>query len=223
MSELSRRDVVLGSLAFAAAGCVSHDPRAAAASPWDRVPEILTRITPPAFPERDFLLTDYRKKREQGDYTAAFAAAIAACSAGGGGRVVVPPGEWPTGPIVLKSNVNLCVEKGAMILFSTDPKAYLPPVFTRWEGVECLNYAPLVYAFGQENIAITGEGTLDGQADDDHWWPWKAIPAFGYQAGTPNQIPARNKLLDMAERGRPATAACFWSRLLSEAELHPTL
>ena len=51
----------------------------------------------------------------------------------------------------------------SVIKFSTDPKKYLPLVFTRWEGVECMNYSSLIYAYGQENIAITGSGILDGQ------------------------------------------------------------
>ena len=46
-------------------------------------------------------------------------------------------------------------------------------MYTRFEGTECMNYSPLLYAFEQTNIAVTGTGTLDGQADCDHWWPWK--------------------------------------------------
>ena len=91
--------------------------------------------------------------------------AIAACHRAGGGRVVVPPGEFASGPIHLLSNVNLHVSTGATIRFSTRPRALTcPSVLTRWEGVELMNYSPLVYAYEQENIAVTGEGTLDGQA-----------------------------------------------------------
>ena len=95
---------------------------------------------------------------------------IEKCNAGGGGRVVVPKGIYLVGAIHLKSNVNLHVSKDATIRFSTDPKQYLPVVFARWEGVECMNYSALIYSFEQENIAVTGEGVLDGQGSDANWW-----------------------------------------------------
>ena len=102
------------------------------------------------------------------DSTEAIAKAIAACAAAGGGRVVVPEGVFLTGAIHLKSGVNLHVMKNATLLFNRDPKLYLPVVFTRWEGTECMSYSPFIYAFEQTNIAITGEGTLDGNANCDH-------------------------------------------------------
>ena len=58
--------------------------------------------------------------------------------------------------------------------FSQNPSDYLPVVFTRFEGTECYNYSPFIYAFEKENIAVTGQGTLDGQGDNEHWWPWKS-------------------------------------------------
>ena len=82
-------------------------------------------------------------------------------AAEGGGRVAVPPGEHLTdGPIRLRSNIELHLEEGARIVFPDDPKKYLPAVPTSWEGVECLNYSPLVYAYGCTNVAITGKGTF---------------------------------------------------------------
>lgn len=142
---------------------------------WQSVPEILARIQPPIFPERDFLITEYGA---QGDgktlCTEAFRKAIAACHQAGGGRVVVPEGVFLTGPIHLKSGVNLHLKEGAVVRFSNNPAEYLPVVFTRFEGTECMNYSPLIYAFEQENLAITGSGTLDGNADEKNWWPWKA-------------------------------------------------
>jgi polygalacturonase len=71
------------------------------------------------------------------------------------------------------SNVNLYLEKGAVLRFSTQPADYLPVVFTRWEGIECYNYSPLIYACHCENVAVTGEGVLDGQGRA--WWPWKKL------------------------------------------------
>jgi polygalacturonase len=105
--------------------------------------------------------------------TQAINKAISAANKAGGGRVVVGPGTYLTGAIYLKSNVNLYVSRDAVVKFSTDPNQYLPAVFTRWEGVECMNYSPLIYAYGEKNIAITGEGTLDGQGSEDNWWKWR--------------------------------------------------
>ena len=88
--------------------------------------------------------------------------AVDACAAAGGGTVIVPEGEWHTGKIHLQSNIHLQLEEGAKVVFSEDPQDYLPVVFTRWDGIECYNYSPLIYAHGCENIQITGKGTLVG-------------------------------------------------------------
>jgi len=144
---------------------------------WERVPEILDRISPPRFPDRDFDITDFGAEADSTTLCSeAFRKAIEACYASGGGRVVVPAGQFLTGPIHLKSNVNLHVSKGATVKFSLDTADYLPVVLTRFEGTECYNYSPLIYAFEQENIAITGQGTLDGQASYENWWAmtWRA-------------------------------------------------
>ena len=178
---------------------------------WNRVPGILSRIVVPTFPARDFLITSYGAKADGvTDCTAAFRSAIAACNAAGGGRVVVPEGgKFLTGPIHLKSNVNLHVQGGATILFSTDPKAYLPAVFTRWEGMELMGYSPLIYAFEQENVAISGTGTLDGQATAANWWPWKGNKDYGFKAGGVQQGPARTRLMEMMEAGVPVERRVF--------------
>jgi polygalacturonase len=140
-------------------------------SPWDAVPAILARIVPPTFPARDFDITAYGAKGDgKTDCTAAIAKAVAACNTAGGGRVVVPAGTFLTGAIHLLSNVNLYVGAGATLLFHTDPKKYLPVVLTRWQGIECYNYSPLIYATGQTNVALTGPGSLDGQGVS--WKPW---------------------------------------------------
>lgn len=144
------------------------------AQAWAQLPGILERIQPPTFPEKAFVITKYGAKGNgETDCTEAFRKAIDECSKSGGGRVVVPAGTWLTGAIHLKSNVNLYLEKDALISFFTNTDDYLPVVYTRFEGVECLNFSPLVYAFEQENIAITGGGTLDGNAGIRNWWRWK--------------------------------------------------
>ncbi|HSB26251.1 MAG TPA: glycoside hydrolase family 28 protein [Pyrinomonadaceae bacterium] len=180
-------------------------------NPWQTVmPGILARIKPPVFPKRDFVITKFGAKADGvTSSTAAFQRAIAACSKAGGGRVVVPEGTFLTGAIRLKSNVNLVVQRGATIKFSKDPKDYLPVVFTRWEGTELMNYSPFIYAFEQRNIAITGEGTLDGQSGKDSWWPWNGRATYGWKEGTPNQRADRTALQEMAEKGLAVSERVF--------------
>jgi len=171
--------------------------------PWARLPEILSRIVAPEFPSRDFVVTKYGAKGDgKRDASAAFRKAIEACAKAGGGRVVVPEGTYVTGPIRLKSRVNLHLARGAVVRFLTDPALYLPPVPTRWEGVELMGYSPLVYALDEESIAVTGEGTLDGGASETAWWPWKG-------KGPESQKPDRDRLFAMAEEGVPVESRVF--------------
>lgn len=143
-------------------------------------------FAPPRFPDRNFYVTKSRSVRD----------AIGACMKAGGGRIVVPEGTWATGPIHLTSNMNLHLERGATLKFSNNPSDYLPVVFTRFEGTECMNYSPLIYAFGQTNVGVTGEGTLDGQADAQHWWPWK-------------KTAKRKELVAMADKDVPVAKRVF--------------
>ena len=180
--------------------------RAADAVTWSTATEILTRIKAPVFPNRNFAITDYGAvPGATQDSTAAIAKAIAACSAAGGGHVVVPAGEFLTGAIHLKSNVDLHLDEGATLRFSTDPTAYLPVVATRWEGTECLNYSPFIYAFEQENIAVTGRGTLDGSASHENWWAWA-------KKGADNKSPASPDAAALGEfstKGTPVAQRIF--------------
>jgi polygalacturonase len=157
----SRRDFLALSLALPALTRVQA-AQSARPEAWGEVDSILARIKAPVFPPRDVDATRYKTIND----------AIEACSAAGGGRVVVPAGAFATGPIRLKSRVNLHLSDGAVLKFSTNPRHYLPVVYTRFEGTELMNYSPFVYAYGEEDIGITGSGTLDGQADSAHWWDW---------------------------------------------------
>src|SRR3989442_12475138 len=95
--------------------------------PWSQASQILARIRAPVFPARDFPITKFGATANgKADCTEAFAKAIDACNNAGGGRVVIPAGEFLTGAIHLKSNVNLHLAKNATIKFSQDPKKYLP-------------------------------------------------------------------------------------------------
>lgn len=193
--------------------CCPSLGKAAPPNPWSEAAAIVARIRPPRFPERRF---DIRRFGARGDGRnssgKAINAAIQACAAAGGGRVFVPAGDFLTGAIRLRSNVDLHLAKGATLKFSTSPSDY-PLVHTRWEGVELINYSPLIYAHRERNIAITGEGTLDGQADASNWWrwkgPWGGKIAYGWREGMADQRPARNRLFAMAEAGVPVERRIF--------------
>jgi polygalacturonase len=173
--------------------------------PWTTVvPGILKRIKPPTFPPKDFPITSFGGKGDgKTDNTAAFAKAIKACTAANGGRVTVPAGKWLTGAIELLDNVNLNVAAGATILFSTDTSKY-PVVLTRWQGIECMNFSPLIHAEGRTNIAITGAGTLDGQGAS-----WKPFGGGGsdwtnLQKQGANNTPVSKRVYGPGHKLRPA-------------------
>ncbi len=183
---------------------------APSSDPWLEAAAIRARIKPPMFAARTVNITRHGAKPDGVfDSTVAIRQAIAACAAAGGGRVLVPEGRFLTGPIHLKSGVELHLAAGATLAFSQDPTAYLPAVLTRWEGMECMGYSPLIYAYGQKNIAVTGKGTLDGQADPAHWWPWKGQKQHGWKQGEPHQAAARNKLMEVCERDLPVAERLF--------------
>lgn len=120
-----------------------------------------------------------------------------------GGTVVIPEGIWYTAAIHLESNVNLHLEEGAVLRFAKDTDLYAGELmqelygseltFTRSGGIELYNYSPFIYAIGKENIAVTGKGTIDGQADMAVWSGWRTL-------GEPT---AANELLKQAETDVP--------------------
>ncbi|HXC35437.1 MAG TPA: glycoside hydrolase family 28 protein [Candidatus Acidoferrales bacterium] len=170
---------------------------------WAQVPAILARIQPPKFPHREFPITNYGAAADGAtDCSDAFRKAIDDCSSAGGGEVVVPGGAWLTGPIHLKSNVDLFIDKDATIRFSADPSHYLPVVFARYEGTEVLNYSPLVYAFEQTNIAITGSGTLDGQGVAWHSWKSSSDPRLPVEMAS-RGVPVDQRIFGQGHHLRP--------------------
>ena len=197
---VSRRGFVAGAAALAAS--TLWTPGARAQSPpvdgWDAVPGILRRIQAPVFPDRAYRVTDFGARGDgRSDARQAFERAIDRCNAEGGGRVVVPAGTWWTeGPIHLKSNVHLHLEDGATIRFTPDPKRY-PLVLTKWEGTECFNHSPMVYAYQASNVAITGRGTLDGNSKET-FATWK-----------PRQAEAQNRLREMGAADTPLYQRVF--------------
>ncbi|MDT3401862.1 glycoside hydrolase family 28 protein [Mucilaginibacter terrae] len=179
---------------------------------WAKLDGIIAKIKAPTFPKRMFFVKNYGADATgKKNCSTAIKAAIEACHKAGGGSVIVPAGKYLTGPVYLKSNVNLHLEKGATLLFSTKPDDYLPLVPTRWEGVELMNYSPLVYAYKEKNIAVTGEGVLDGQANAQNWWPWKGKKEYGFKNGDPSQVDKANRpaLFAMAEKDVPMAERKF--------------
>jgi polygalacturonase len=196
--SISRRSVLFAGFAVPLlAGCqifprLSQHNQVRPSAPFDMpsigIPDFST--------SRRFLITDFGAAQDDQQKTsAAIEQAIAAANAAGSGIVVVPEGVWPTGKIHLKSNVNLHLEKGATLLFSERPADYLPAVMTSWEGLECYNYSPLVYAYDCENVAVTGKGTL--RAKLDVWKIWYARPKAHMDASV--------ALYNMAEKGVPVS------------------
>ncbi|WP_139822809.1 glycoside hydrolase family 28 protein [Tuberibacillus sp. Marseille-P3662] len=201
---------MMSTFILGAIGGFPNGTKAETAQGWEKVPKILDSIESPTFPDQDFLVTDYGAVGNgETESTEAFKKAIQAAHDAGGGRVIVPEGTFLTGAIHLKSNVNLHVTKDATIKFSQNPDDYLPVVKTRFEGVELYNYSPFIYTNGVKNVAITGQGILDGQGDNNHWWPWKGQEEHGWDEGEPSQGKDRDRLFEMAENGVPVKQRVF--------------
>jgi polygalacturonase len=159
-----------------------------------KAPFVMPAIQIPIFPVRDFVIANFgAKPGGETKNTEAIRQAIAACHDSGGGRVIIPPGVWLTGALHLKSHVNLHLAKDAVLSFSDDPKDYLPAVKSSWEGWECYNYSPLVYAYDCENVAITGEGKLEARMGT--WKKWSSRP--------PAHMEALKWLYNIASKGVP--------------------
>jgi polygalacturonase len=123
---------------------------------------------------------------------------ISLCSNSGGGSVVLPKGDYYIGgPVVLKSHVNLHLDKGATLTFSSDPNDYLPVVLSKWEGTELFNYSPFVYAYECTDIAVTGKGLLNGAA------------AKSFATWRPQGSAAQDQLRQMGSDGTPVYKRVF--------------
>jgi polygalacturonase len=169
--------------------------------------QIERQIKKTSFPKAVYHITDFgaQPDNEAEPCHDAINRAIVTCSLNGGGTVIVPAGTFYTGPVTMKSNVNLHIAAGATLKFSTDQSLYFPGVITRWEGVDCYNAHPLIYAHGETNIAVTGKGTIDGQGSDKAWWPMCGAPGYGWKEGMIAQRNGgRDKLLMYAETSTPA-------------------
>jgi polygalacturonase len=205
--------ITLNSIAIIVCFVLFAGPVYAANVGWEQADKILSRIKAPVFPERDFNINDYGAVGDGKTFcTEAINKAIIAANKAGGGRVVVSAGTFLTGAIYLKSNVNLYISENAVVKFSNDPNAYLPAVYTRWEGVECMNYSPLIYAYKEKNIAITGKGLLDGQGKT--WWSWKSLL---------QRRADRTKLFEQGRDGVPVKERLYGGKSLSPNMIEPYL
>ena len=181
---------------------------AAQAGGWDdkQYKQIEQSIRVPQFADKAYVITKYGAKpaNTAAKNQKAIQKAIDQCSKKGGGRVVVPAGQkFLTAALQLKSGVNLVVEEGAVLEFAFEPELY-PIVPTRWEGLDCWNLSPLIYAYQAKDIAITGRGTIDGGGSNETWWPWCGNKRFGMkEGGIAQNQGARARLLKQAEDGVP--------------------
>ena len=180
----------------------------AQAKGWDNAQykQIEQSIRVPQFAQKDYVITKFGAKTTNtaAKNQKAIQKAIDKCSKKGGGRVIVPAGQkFLTAAIQLKSGVNLVVEEGAVLEFAFEPELY-PIVPTRWEGLDCWNLSPLIYAYQAKDIAITGKGTIDGGGSNETWWPWCGNVRFGMkEGGIAQNQGARARLLKQAEDGVP--------------------
>ena len=184
------------------------------AEAWDEqtYKEIEQSIRTPQFPEREVIITSFgaRPEASAADNQRAIQRAIDSCAKQGGGRVMVPAGQhFLTGAIELKSHVCLMVDDGATLAFAFEPDLY-PVVPTRWEGLDCWNLSPCIYAFKAKDIGICGRGTIDGGGSRQTWWPWCGAAKYGWQEGMTTQKTAgRLRLLQAAEDGVPMNERRF--------------
>jgi polygalacturonase len=130
----------------------------------------MPQLERPAFSNAVFDIIDFGAKAVK-DFNNAGAInkAIKTCTSKGGGHVIIPKGEYYTGPLILQSNVNLHLGNDAVLTFLPDPMLHTEVVLQRYEGTEIMNIQPFIYARDCDNIAITGLGTINGPGEV----PWK--------------------------------------------------
>lgn len=191
--------------------CAEKVATVSESDPWKNMELTIKSLPQTKFQDKIYNINDFGAVADGKTLnTLAFEKAIKTCAENGGGKVVVPNGKYLTGAIHLESNVNLHLEDHAEILFSLNPKDY-PIVHTSWEGTEVMNYSPLIYAKNKTNVAVTGKGTLNGQADSTNWWIWSGGKGYGWKKGVPSQNDPTNRevLVDMAEKNIPVSERIF--------------
>ncbi len=204
--------LLLGTLLFASLSCDSGTPRAQQLGTIEPInaPFVMPQLVRPSIPDREFDIRDFGAV-EGGSVknTQAIRQAISAAAKAGGGHVVIPPGKWLTGAIHLDNNIDLHLLRDAELFFSQDAADYLPVVFSRHEDIECYKYSAFIYADQKTNIAVSGEGTLNGQGKP--WWAWKESKRGSekdlYAMGA-SGVPIEQRIFDGKE-GRELRPAFF--------------
>ncbi|MEQ8523417.1 glycoside hydrolase family 28 protein [Gracilimonas sp.] len=193
---MKKRSLALLVLLTVFIGLAGYQGAQAQSDVWNAADKIVADITLPTFPDQTFTITDFGA--DSGDALPAIQNAIIKANYEGGGKVIIPKGTWLVkGPIHLKSNVNLHISDGAELVFSANPADYLPQVLTRWEGTEAYNLSPLIYAYQVHNVAITGSGILNGNAEN------------GFATWRDKQSEAQNRLRKMGAEGTPVHKRVF--------------
>nr|WP_321376383.1 glycoside hydrolase family 28 protein [uncultured Bacteroides sp.] len=172
---------------------------------WDKMKEVYENIPLPTFPDKTYLITDYYNGTDS-LYTSAINKAISVCSAQGGGVVVIPDGVYKTAPIRMKSNVNLHLSDKTVLRFTTDYNLF-DTVLTRIEGIDCYNISPLIYAYGETNMAITGNGVMDGMATEANWFSKERISGVVLDNG--KKVAEKTVLYEMKEDSVPFEKRVF--------------
>lgn len=174
---------------------------------------ILKQIEQPLIPACVYSVLEFGVIPDsEGIQTAPLQAAIDLVGSKGGGKLVLPAGRYRTGALRLRSRVELHLESRDTVLsfVSEDPRLHYPVVFSHWEGTPCYNFSPLIYAYEETDIAVTGEGTLDGGADQDHWWNWHHQVENAWSADKPDlQQEDRKALRRMNLEGVPVEKRIF--------------
>ncbi len=204
--------IIVGVLAVCAS-CKSGKVNQVVNSPWEKMEAILKEVKVPTFKNKIYNVKDYGAVADGVTNNAvSINKAIQACTKNGGGVVLVPAGKYLSGAIHLDNNVNLHLEEGAEILFSTNTADY-PMVHTSWEGTELMSYSPLIYAYKKSNVAVTGKGILNGQGNNENWWWWCGSKRYGWKEEMPkqNDPASRLRLIALAEQGAPVSERVFGS------------
>ena len=183
--------------------------------PSDSVDAIVKRIQLPRIPSYKIVITKLGAKGDSiSNAKPAFDKAMALCQKNNGGTIIVPKGVYTlNGPIHFVSNVKLHLEDGAKIRFGSNPKDY-PLVLTSWEGTMLYNYSPMIYANSVENIAITGNGIIDGEAKNT-WIKWKPLEAkdkFLSREMNHNNTPVKERIFGNGHYLRPQLIQFFNSK-----------
>lgn len=202
---------IFSAVALMVLSCARQTSAVSDSDPWKKKELIIKSIPQNHFADKVYSITDFGAVADGKTLnTLAFEKAIKACAENGGGQVLVPNGKFLTGAIHLESNVNLHLADKAEVLFSLNPKDY-PIVHTSFEGTELMNYSPLIYAKNKTNVAITGKGILNGQADRTNWWIWSGGKDYGWKKGIPSQNDPQNRevLVEMAEKNIPVAERVF--------------